>query len=279
MNSQSALILASASPRRSELLRNARIPFIVHPAHINEELHPQENPLDYVQRLAHEKARAVFAQRASKWDSNPESEVILAADTIVVVDSQILGKPKDAADSARMLRLLSGRSHKVITGVCLLSCLASNQHSAISGTGTQHSTFGIQPKEMIVIPSERSESRDIGFGKQHPQTLNQEQKTRNQQPETRNSKLETVFEDVRAETTEVFMNPLSEDAIQTYVASGEPMDKAGAYAIQGIASRWIPKIVGCYFNVVGMPVPLVYRMLQEAASALAQNDTRKFRRL
>ena len=161
-------------------------------------------PEDYARRLAREKARAVFRQRPQ--------EIVLGADTIVVVDSRVLGKPRDTSDAARMLRLLSGRSHRVITGVCL-----------------------------VYLPSQS-------------------------ELETRNSKLETVFEDVRAETTEVWMRDISEEEIRDYVASGEPMDKAGAYAIQGIASRWIFRIVGCYFNVVGLPVPLLYTMLKEGTS-------------
>jgi septum formation protein len=211
------LVLASASPRRSELLRNAGIAFVVQPAHVDERMLAGEAPEEYARRLAREKAQAVSQQRPG--------ETVLGADTIVVVDSDILEKPRDQADAARMLRLLSGRSHRVITGVCLISPLLSR-----SGTS--------QPQPGVPDP---------------------------QLPETRNlslpavdSKLETAFE-----TTEVWMRDLSEEEIQEYVASGEPMDKAGAYAIQGIASRWIWKIVGCYFNVVGLPVPLVYQMLQE----------------
>jgi septum formation protein len=192
---QPRLILASASPRRSELLRNAGIAFAVHPANLSEDILPGEAPLDYAKRLARDKARSVFQQRPK--------EIVLGGDTIVVVEKQVLGKPRDAADAARMLRLLSGRSHHVITGVCLI------------GSETNH------------------------------------------------AKREAAFEDVRAETTEVFMNPLTDDEIAAYIAGGEPMDKAGAYAIQGYASRWIPRIVGCYFNVVGLPVSLVCNMLSE----------------
>jgi len=179
------LILASASPRRSELLRNAGIPFVVQPANLEERLQPGETPRDFALRVATEKARAVHGQHPS--------EVVLGADTIVVIDGEILGKPRDAADAARMLRRLAGRGHEVLTGVCLAG-----------------------PR----------------------------------------------FEDARAETTQVFMGPLNEAEIEAYILSGEPMDKAGAYAIQGRASRWIPKIVGCYFNVVGLPVPLVTQMLR-----------------
>ena len=188
------LVLASASPRRLELLHNAGIEFIVHPSNVPEDILPNEAPQTYVRRLAHAKALAVFEQRPQ--------EQVLGADTIVVVDSSILGKPTDAADALRMLRLLSGREHNVITGVCLLT--------PISG--------------------------------------------------------ELPHTDVRHETTRVTMKLLTDAEIQAYVAHGEPMDKAGAYAIQGLASRWIPKIDGCYFNVVGLPVPLVYAMFRVAAS-------------
>ncbi|MBZ5628272.1 MAG: Maf family protein [Acidobacteriia bacterium] len=181
------LVLASASPRRQELLRNAGIAFSVRPADVPEVSLPGEPPLDYAQRLARDKARAVRRQVAG-------SDLVLGADTIVVVDEHILEKPADTADAARMLRMLSGRTHQVTTGVCL-----------------------------------------IGDG----------------------------FEDVRAEITEVTFDRLTEEEIAFYVAHGEPMDKAGAYAIQGIASRWICRLDGCYFNVVGLPVPLVYRMLRE----------------
>ncbi len=180
------LVLASASPRRQELLRNAGIPFEVQPAHIPEDPLPGEQAKDCAERLASEKALAVAKQRPR--------DIVLGADTVVVVDGQILGKPMDAADAARMLRLLSGREHQVITGVCMV---ANGQSS------------------------------------------------------------------VASETTTVTMSALTEKEIANYVATGEPMDKAGAYAIQGIASRWIPRIDGDYSNVVGLPVPLVWRMLRE----------------
>ena len=184
------LILASASPRRADLLRNAGIAFTVEPAHVPEQPYPDEQPLQYAQRLARDKARAIF-------DHHPDS-VVLGADTIVVADEHLLEKPNDDHDAARMLRLLSGRTHRVITGVCL------------------------------VAPS---------------------------------------FEQTEAEITEVCFSPLNEQEINSYVASGEPMDKAGAYAVQGIASRWVERIDGCYFNVVGLPVPRVYRMLMQLEAA------------
>src|SRR5260370_21018173 len=106
------LVLASASPRRAELLRNAAIPFTVDPAHIDEQAIPGEKPLDYAQRLAREKAKAVFARHPN--------DTVLGADTVVVVDEHLLEKPANATDAARMLRLLSGRTHQVITGVCLV---------------------------------------------------------------------------------------------------------------------------------------------------------------
>lgn len=184
------VILASASPRRAELLRNARIAFTVEPAHVPEQPLPNEPPLQYAQRLAREKAFAVF-------ERHPDN-VVLGADTIVVADEHLLEKPLDRRDAARMLQLLSGRSHQVITGVCVVAA---------------------------------------GFERTEP------------------------------EITEVRFSTLSDDEITVYVATGEPMDKAGAYAIQGIASRWVERIDGCYFNVVGLPVPRVYRMLHELKRA------------
>lgn len=182
-----ALILASASPRRSELLRNAGIPFEVDPADIHEAPLAGEAPIDYAQRLARNKATTVLAR-------HPDG-IVLGADTIVIVDEHLLEKPANAEDAARMLRLLSGRTHQVITGVCLL---AAN------------------------------------------------------------------FERKEAELTNVCFVRMSEEEIAEYVATGEPMDKAGAYGIQGMASRWVKKIDGNYFNVVGLPIARVYRMLREA---------------
>jgi septum formation protein len=191
------IILASASPRRQELLRNAGIRFAVKPADIDEVALAGESPRECAERLAREKALAIFR-------SDPQSYV-LGADTIVVVDEAMLGKPRDAEDAARMLRLLSGRTHAVITGVCIVGPVASRQ-LPVAGEGSTKTT---------------------------------------------------------SESTLVTMCALSGDEIRDYVATGEPMDKAGAYAIQGIASRWIPRIEGDYSNVVGLPVARVYAMLRE----------------
>jgi septum formation protein len=182
-----ALILASASPRRAELLRNAGIAFSLEPAHVPEQVKMGETPLVYSQRLARDKAQAIFHRH--------RQSAVLGADTVVVVDQHLLEKPADPQDAARMLRLLSGRTHQVITGVCLLS---------------------------------------------------------------------PGFERTEAEITQVTFDAFSNEEIAEYVRSGEPMDKAGAYAIQGMASRWARRIEGCYFNVVGLPVPRVYRMLRAA---------------
>ena len=185
------LVLASASPRRRELLQNAGIPFIVQASKIPELPREGEGPQACAERLAREKALDVFRQRPQDF--------VLGADTIVIVGEQILGKPHDEVDAARMLRLLAGRTHQVTTGVCLIA------------------------------PNRKGSS----------------------------------VEDTRSETTRVTMTELRDDDIQSYIATGEPLDKAGAYAIQGIASRWISRIEGDYCNVVGLPVSLVYRMLRE----------------
>jgi len=186
------LILASASPRRSELLAQAGFSFEVRPAHIPEDPLPGEDPIAYVVRLAREKAEAVFAQFAANSNSVSRTAV-LGADTTVTLDGHILGKPEDPADAARMLRLLSGRTHRVMTGVAVV---------------TQETT------------------------------------------------------EVAAEVTAVRFLTLSDAEIAAYIATGEPMDKAGAYAIQGRAARWIPRIEGCYFNVVGLPIALVSTLLE-----------------
>jgi septum formation protein len=182
------LVLASASPRRRELLAQAGFTFDVFTADVPEVRKPGEDPIRFVSRLAREKAEAVAERHAV-----PPDTIVLGADTIVLVDDEILGKPQDQADAARMLRLLSGRTHQVITGVCL-----------VKGRERQRA----------------------------------------------------------AEVTFVRFHTLSEKEIEAYVATGEPMDKAGAYAIQGRAGRWVPRIHGCYFNVVGLPLALVTSMIE-----------------
>ncbi len=196
------LVLASASPRRQELLRNARIPFLVQPADIDETPLPDESARACAERLARNKALAV-------WRLRPQ-DTVLGADTVVVIGTQILGKPVDAPDAARILRLLSGHTHEVITGICVIPA-----HS---------SEHGIEVPRKIVTTSE---------------------------------------------TTIVTVNQLTEEEILDYVATGEPMDKAGAYAIQGVASRWIPRIEGDYSNVVGLPVAAVYRLLRDTEVKLS----------
>jgi septum formation protein len=179
------LVLASRSPRRREILRQAGIPFVVRPTEVDETPLPGEPARDYVMRIAREKAGAV--------PMAPE-EIVLGADTTVVVGGAILAKPLDIADAQRMLHLLSGRRHEVLTGICL-----------------------------------RSAGR--------------------------------VIEECAQ--TSVWFAALSAQEIDDYAATSEPMDKAGAYAIQGLASKFIERIEGCYLNVVGLPVSLVYRRLCE----------------
>jgi len=179
------IVLASASPRRAELLRAAGIEFEVMPAHVDESARVGESPHAYVSRVAEAKASAIAARA--------DGRVVLAADTTVVVGGEMLGKPVDDADAKRMLRLLSGRVHEVATGVTV-SC------------GPSLTT--------------------------------------------------------RVDSTEVAFAALSEDEIAWYVATGEPRDKAGAYAIQGYASRFITRIAGSYSNVVGLPIALVYDLLK-----------------
>jgi septum formation protein len=208
------LVLASASPRRQELLRNAGISFTVQPADIDETPLAGEPPRECAERLAREKALAVCRTR-------PQDRV-LGADTIVVVDEIILGKPVDDDDAVRMLCLLSGREHQVITGLCLVGTVAGGHLPVVSES--KRTELRSRPYEIL-----RTDNRELRTA---------------------------------SETTLVTMSELSEDEIREYVATGEPMDKAGAYAIQGMASRWIPRIEGDYSNVVGLPVALVYAMLR-----------------
>jgi len=193
------LVLASASPRRKELLAQAGFTFTVVPASIPEDPRPCESPIAYVVRLAVEKAQAVYSQLSAQ-ENEDDPLLVLGADTTVVApDGEILGKPSDPADAARMLHLLSGVTHQVITGVALV---------------TKAST------------------------------------------------------ETAAEVTRVTMVTLSEAEIAAYIATGEPADKAGAYAIQGRAARWIPRVHGCYFNVVGLPISLVSSMIEETLRRL-----------
>ncbi len=184
------LVLASQSPRRREILRAAGIGFTTRAVAVDETLLDGENPRDHVRRLAAEKANAAAAAFG---------EIVLAADTVVVVDKHVLGKPEGKEQAAWMLRLLSGREHEVITGICLR-----------------------RPDRIVT---------DV-------------------------------------ESTRVRFVAMSEDDIFRYVESGEPMDKAGAYAIQGLASKFIDRVEGCYFNVVGLPIAMVYRRLKEMQSSL-----------
>jgi septum formation protein len=180
------LVLASKSPRRLELLTAAGIPCEQVAVDVDESVDRVEPPGEHVRRLAREKADAGLALR-------PDA-LVLGADTIVLVGSQIMGKPRDDEDAIRMLRLLSGREHEVLTGLALIS----RRHAPV----------------------------------------------------------------VEVARTRVWFNPLTEREIADYVAHGEPRDKAGAYGIQGLGSRFVDRIQGSYTNVVGLPVALVYRLLK-----------------
>ena len=238
------LVLASASPRRQELLRNAGIAFVVQPTDIPEVPREGELPRLFAERLAREKASAVARQRPDHF--------VLGADTIVVVGGRILGKPTDASDAAHMLRLLSGRTHEVITGVCLAG-LRPN----LLETGTGLSDRFPEPvqKPKGLKPQRLWDPSGTPEGVPFQITVHE--------TGSGNRKTGTTFEDVRSESTLVTMNALSDTDVDAYIATDEPMDKAGAYAIQGIASRWIPRIEGDYSNVVGLPVALVFSMLRK----------------
>jgi septum formation protein len=184
------LVLASQSPRRREILERAGIEVSVRISGVPEERLDGESAVDYVRRLAFAKAEAV---------PRNSGEMILGADTVVVLGAEILEKPRDHADAVEMLTMLSGAEHRVLTGICLL-----------------------YPGGRICDS---------------------------------------------AETTVRFC-PLSAAEIEDYVRSGEPMDKAGAYAIQGLGSKFIQRIDGCYFNVVGLPISLVYYHLKQIQARL-----------
>ncbi|MFB5763402.1 Maf family protein [Paenibacillus medicaginis] len=184
------LILASASPRRRELLASLQLPFEVVPSHADESVEAGWSPDKIVETLALRKAGAVVRTVREQYDS----ALIIGSDTIVVLDGEVLGKPVDKADAARMITLLQGRTHRVFTGVACIH----------TGTGEQH----------------------VGFRE-----------------------------------TAVTMKPLDAEAIAAYVETGEPADKAGAYAIQGLGATLIEGIQGCYFNVVGLPISLLSDML------------------
>lgn len=184
------LILASASPRRAEILRSAGLSFEIAAANVDETPLANEPPEQLVRRLALAKAEAEIHARATG-----EGAIVLGADTIVLVGDQILGKPGTSARAIEMLRELQGREHRVITGVAVI---AGASGKSLSGT----------------------------------------------------------------ESTTVWFDPMTDREIADYVATGEPLDKAGAYAIQGIASRYISKIEGDYFNVVGLPIARVWKMLR-----------------
>lgn len=187
------VILASQSPRRKELLGLFHIPFTVCAADIDEAMDPRENPFDEVARVSALKALAV---------RRGEDDVVIAADTIVVCDGRVLGKPCDPEDAKKMLRLLSGRDHQVMTGVTVL----------------------------------------------------------------RGQRLETV-----TEVTDIHFRELSEGEIERYVRSGEPMDKAGAYGIQGGAALFAEKMAGDYYNVMGLPVCRLFQMLRSIAPELTED--------
>lgn len=186
------IILASSSPRRAEILRDAGIAFEIHPAEVDETPLPDESAHAMVARLAEAKARAAAAQIAE----GSRDCIVVGADTTVEISGEILEKPRDAAHAREMLAKLSGRTHHVLTGIFLLRLPGNAVRAAV-------------------------------------------------------------------ENSAVTFASLTENQIDAYVASGEPLGKAGAYAIQGIAGRFIPKIGGCYFNVVGLPLARLYTLLRE----------------
>lgn len=188
-NTCPTLILASASPRRRELLATLDLTFSVMPAHVDERHHAAEPPASYVARLAREKAGQLAEQYPSAW--------VLGADTVVVLDPCILGKPADAAAARAMLRRLSGRQHTVMTGVAVV-----------------HRGRGMTQSDVV--------------------------------------------------TTQVHFHTLQDADIEAYIATGEPFDKAGAYAVQGVGGKFVAALEGCYNNVVGLPLRRTMALLRSA---------------
>ena len=188
------LILASGSPRRRELLASLDLAFTVRPVDLDESLRPGEEPDAYVRRLAREKAR----------EQAEAGELILAADTIVVLEGEVLGKPRDEDEAVAMLGSLAGREHTVLTGVCLW----------------------------------RPDAGEDGAG-------------------------EEAAEAHTVESSRVLIAPLSPERLRWYAGTGEPMDKAGSYAIQGLGAVFVERVEGNYTNVVGLPLPAVARLFEE----------------
>lgn len=185
------IILASASPRRAEILRNAGIPFETLAQIIDESRRPGELRADYVRRLALTKARAAAGVQRESADG-----LFIGADTVVMAGDEILGKPESAGHARRMLRLLSGAVHEVHTGLAVVR---------------------------------------------------------------RPGAMEAIVEEV----TRVTFSLLSDDDIDAYIATNEPFDKAGAYGIQGIGGRYVTRIEGCYFNVMGLPLARLWSLLRD----------------
>jgi septum formation protein len=186
------IVLASTSPRRAEILREAGITFEILATQVDEAILPGETATAMVARLAEAKARAAAAQ----LDADICDCIVVGADTTVELNGEIFGKPRDTDHAREMLIQLGGRTHHVLTGIFLLRLPGNSTRAAV-------------------------------------------------------------------EKSCVTFAPLSESELDAYVATGEPLDKAGAYAIQGFAGRYIPKIEGCYFNIVGLPLARLYKLLRE----------------
>jgi len=211
------LILASASPRRAEILRNAGIPFEVRAILLDETRRPGELRGDYVRRLALSKARAAANESGEIGDC-----LFIGADTIVVAGDEILGKPTSEPDARRMLRLLNGAVHEVHTGLAVVRRPGAS--TGLLGRWHDRAPEASARGAREIVEPGRSEG-------------------------------------IIDETTRVTFAPLSDEEIESYIATGEPFDKAGAYAIQGIAGRYITRIDGCYFNVVGLPLARLWSLL------------------
>jgi septum formation protein len=238
------LLLASQSPRRAELLQLAGLPFAVEPpGEVEAELSARltaagAGPAEYALALA----RAKAADVAARWPGR----LVLGADTIVVVDGDVLEKPRDRADAARLLARLSGRRHTVITAIALCSIALCSDGT---GPGGAPGSGAVEPG---AVEPDAVEPDAVEPDAVEPDAV---------EP--------AAVDLAAAESTEVEFLPLTAAAIERYIATGEPMDKAGAYGIQGYGAMMVRRVEGCYFNVMGLPLARLGQLLGQVLDAAA----------
>lgn len=225
MHKRNELILASASPRRQELIRLLGLPYRIDPADVDERIEGKVSPHEAVEILSLRKAKAV----AGRLESDAQGAIVVGSDTIVVLDGELLGKPDSAEEAWRMLEMLQGRTHEVYSGIAcvLVDC----------------------GETAAAIPAEKSDAETLKFGDTG--------RYRVRSSSTDGKPVAIVGHTV----TKVTFRPMDDLEIEAYVRSGEPMDKAGSYGVQGSGAIFIEKIEGDFYSVMGLPVNLLYRML------------------